>query len=298
MTVPRRIVKDTTYLVSRRCARREFLLKPSPLVTPILRFVLAVAAARHRLEIHAACVMSNHYHLVVTDRGANLPAFSQLLDGVIAKALNALYGRWENFWAPGSYSAVVLVTPEDVVEKIAYTLANPASADLVERGRQWPGLWSDPRSIGCPGEHVERPGHYFAEGGSSMRPSEELVFSVPPGFPSVEDFRRKILARVNELERSAALRRGARGVAAMGVRRVLKQRHTDRPAGGEPRRGLNPRVAARDRWKRVEALGRIADFLERHSAALVKYCSGETSVVFPLGTYLMRVRFGASCSSS
>ena len=31
---------------------------------------------------------------------------------------------------------------------------------------------------------------------------------------------------------------------------------------------------------------------------LVEFCRGERNVVFPLGTYLMRVRFGVSCASS
>jgi REP element-mobilizing transposase RayT len=297
VTAPRRIVKDTTYLVTRRCTQREFLLTPSALSTLIFKYVLAVAAARHGVLIHAACVMSDHYHLVLTDPDASLPAFSQLLDGVIAKALNALHGRWENFWAPGSYSAVELVTPEDIVEKVAYTLANPASADLVEHGRQWPGVWSDPRSIGSRGELIERPGHYFAEDGS-MGEHATLVFSVPAGFDSVETFQAKVLGRVREFEKAAADRREAGGVKVIGASRVLKQRHTRHARGHEPRRSLNPRVAAGDKWKRVEALQRLMSFLERHRDALVRHCSGEKGVVFPLGTYLMRVRFGVSCASS
>jgi REP element-mobilizing transposase RayT len=297
VTAPRRIVNDATYLVTRRCAQREFLLTPSALSNLVFKYVLAVAAARHRVLIHAVCVMSDHYHLVLTDPDASLPAFSQLLDGVIAKAFNALHGRWENFWAPGSYSAVELVAPEDVVEKVAYTLANPASADLVEHGRQWPGVWSDPRSIGARGESIERPGHYFAQGGS-FPDDATLRFSVPPGFDSAEAFQAKVLARAQEFEREAAARREARGVAVLGACRVRKQRHTRRAVRRESRRSIRPRVAARDSWKRIEALERLRIFLERHRDALVKYCSGERSVVFPLGTYLMRVRFGVSCASS
>src|SRR5512140_2683269 len=173
VTAPRRGVPGTTYMVSRRCAQREFLLKPSALTNLIVKFVLAVAAARYGVLIHALCVMSNHWHIVLTDPKGNLPDFSHLLDGVVAKALNALHGRWESFWAPASYSAVALTTPDDIVEKVAYTLANPASAGLVERGSQWPGVWSDPRSIDGRGERIPRPGHYFAEEGS-MPESEVL----------------------------------------------------------------------------------------------------------------------------
>jgi len=297
VTAPRQVVAGTTYLVSRRATQREFLLKPSVLENLIFKFVLAVAAARYGVLIHAACVMSNHFHLVVTDPRANLPDFSHLLDGVLAKALNALYGRWENFWAPSSYSAVALTSPEDVIEKVAYTLANPATAGLVEHGRQWPGVWSDPRFIGTPGELIERPGHYFAKDGS-MPEKAELLFSAPPGFKSIEEFKAQVIARLNELERDAAAEREMSGVAVLGARRVLKQKHDGRPAPGEPRRSLNPRIAAKDKWKRIEALGRLVSFLENHRKALARYCLGERNVVFPRGTYLMRVRLGVACEKN
>ncbi len=291
------MVAGTTYLVSRRCTQREFLLKPSVLSNLVLKFVLAVAAARYGMLLHAVCVMSNHLHIVLTDARANLPDFGHLFCGVVAKALNALHGRWESFWAPSSYSAVALVSPEDIVEKVAYTLANPATAGLVEHGSQWPGVWSDPRGIGQPGEMVERPGHYFAENGS-MPERQELVFSAPPGFQSAEDFQARVMARVNELEKAAAAEREASGATVMGAPRVLRQRAFDRPAPGEPRRVLNPRIASKDKWKRIEALGRLVSFLESHREALVRFYRGERDVVFPHGTYLMRVRFGVACASS
>ena len=69
--------------------------------------------------------MSNHFHLVVTDRTARLPAFGQYLDSLVARAVNASLGRWESFWGPSSYSAVVLTSPDDILDKVAYVLANP-----------------------------------------------------------------------------------------------------------------------------------------------------------------------------
>ncbi len=297
MTAPRQVLRGTTYLVSRRSTQREFLLKPTTLTTRIFKFVLAVAAARYGIRIHAACVMSNHYHLVLTDPRAFLPDFCHLLDGVLAKALNALYGRWENFWAPNSYSAVALVTPAAIIDKVAYALANPAAAHLVEHGRHWPGVWSNPRSIGGPGVRVERPGHYFSQEGS-MPESERLTFSVPPGFESAEAFQAAVVAELAERERKAAAEREAKGIGVLGVRRVKKQKRTDRPESHEPRRGLDPKIAAKDKWKRIEAINRLVSFLERHRDALARYRLGERNVVFPEGTYLMRVRFGVACASS
>ncbi len=66
-TPPRQILPGTAYLVTRRSAQREFLLKPTELTTAIFKYVLAVAAQRSGVRLHAACVLSSHYHLVLTD---------------------------------------------------------------------------------------------------------------------------------------------------------------------------------------------------------------------------------------
>jgi len=125
-----------------------------------------------------------------------------------------------------------------------------------------------------------------------------LVFSAPSGFESPDAFRALLTAQVLELENAAAADREIRGVAVLGKARLRKQKHTDRPPPAEPRRVLNPRVAARDKWKRIEALGRLVSFLESHREALMRFCGGERDVVFPHGTYLMRVRLGVACASS
>ena len=131
-----------------------------------------------------------------------------------------------------------------------------------------------------------------------MPRGEQLVYSLPPGFDSIEAFQAQVMARLNELESAAAADRATAGVSVLGPRQIRKQRHTDRPANGEPRRVLNPRIAAQDKWKRMEAIGRLASFLERHRSALLRFCRGEQNVVFPRGTYLMRVRFGVACAGS
>jgi putative transposase len=104
MTAPRQVLPGTTYLVTRRCSQRQFLLRPSKRTNQIFGYLLAIAATRFRIEVHAFCVMSNHVHLVVTDTDARLPAFSQFLDSLVARTMNALLARWEHFWGPSSYS--------------------------------------------------------------------------------------------------------------------------------------------------------------------------------------------------
>jgi REP element-mobilizing transposase RayT len=295
MTAPRQVLPNTTYLVTRRCSQRQFLLRPSRTTNEVFGYLLAVAGRRYGVLVHAYCVMSNHFHLVVTDRKGRLPAFGQYLEGLVARALNATLGRWESFWAPSSYSAVRLETAEDVVEKVAYTLANPVAAGLVRHGREWPGLWSAPERMGGRAEKRERPKEFFNPTGT-MPESEELALEVPRGFGSAEEFRRRVRERVEELEGEAAKKRRGRGF--LGSRRVQAQRPTDRPGTGEGRRGLNPRVAAMDRWKRVEALARLKEFVGAYREALRRYLQGARGVIFPAGTYLLRVRMGVRCAAA
>ena len=289
MTPPRQILPGVTYLVTRRCTQRQFLLRPRRLVNETFLYLLALAADRFGIRVHAFCVLSNHYHLLLTDPHARLPAFSQFLDSLVARSLNALYGRWEHFWAPGSYSAVALATPEDVLAKAAYLLANPVAAGLVRSAKSWPGLWSSPDAIGTSLE-VERPAHFFDPEGQLPR-SIELPLRAPPGFESTTAFRTALTAALAVQEEAER-----KGKAFLGAARVLSQKPTGRPVPGEPRRQLNPRVAARDKWKRVERLRQLVGFLEAYYAAWEARRAGDLGSRFPAGTYLLRVLHGVPCA--
>jgi REP element-mobilizing transposase RayT len=259
-------------------------------------YILALAAARYRVLVHAFCVLSNHLHLVVTDPDANLPAFQQFLDALVARAMNALLGRWESFWAPDTYSAVRLVSPRDVVEKAAYVLANPVEAGLVAAGSAWPGLWSAPERIGGEAFVVERPKHFFDPKGD-LPDRLTLELTTPPGFDSAEQFRRELEQGLASREADARSRCKARG-GFLGVARVLAQKPFARPRPGEPRRALNPRVAGRDKWKRIEALGRLVEFLRAYRAAWNARRAGAGGALFPHGTYLLRVLHDAPCAGA
>ena len=294
MTAPRQVLPGASYLVTRRCAQRQLLLRPSKTSNQVFLFLLAVAARRYGMRLHAFCVMSNHFHIVLTDPLAQLPAFQQFLDALVARAINASLGRWEAFWAPTSYSAVRLISPSDVVDKAAYVLANPAAAGLVRSGRLWPGVWSDPERIGRGALEVARPTHFFAKR-SALPETLELELTAPPGFDSPGEFREQVLAALADREKDAAGR--VKG-AFRGALWVLRQKPTARPSSAEPRRTLNPRVAARDAWRRIEALTRLAAFEREYRSALAAWCAGKRDVVFPAGTYLLRVAHGATCAGT
>jgi REP element-mobilizing transposase RayT len=293
MTAPRQVLPGTTYLVTRRCAKRQFLLRPSKVTNQVFLYLLALAAQRYRVEVHAYCVMSNHYHLVVTDPDARLPLFLQYIDGLVGRAINALLGLSEAFWGSDSYSAVSLAGPQDVVDKTAYTLANPVAAGLVRSGLRWPGLRSTPDRVGAAAWLVERPNYFFDPKGD-LPESVAFELTAPPGFATAELFREQVGVALAAREAEA----GRRAPGFLGLARVLKQKVTARPRSAEPRRQLNPRVASRDKWKRIEALGRLVSFLSKYRNALREWRQGNKDVLFPAGTYEMRVSYGAVCAGA
>jgi hypothetical protein len=59
---------------------------------------------------------------------------------------------------------------------------------------------------------------------------------------------------------------------------------------------LNPRVAGRDKWKRIEALGRLVEFVRSYRVAWKARRAGVADVLFPHGTYLLRVLHDVPCA--
>ncbi len=296
MTAPRQVLPGTTYLVTRRCSQRQLLLRPSRSTNAIFLYVLALAARRYGVRVHAFCVLSNHFHLVVTDPEARLPAFEQYLDGLVARAVNSCLGRWEAFWAPSSYSAVALETPADVISKVAYVLANPVAAGLVSRGAEWPGLWSSADQIGGAPFVARRPDAFFRPNGC-LPETVELQLDLPPGVESPDAWRERVRSALVAEEDGARVRLDREGRAVVGVAKVLAQNPFRRAGSEEARRELKPRVAARDTWKRLEALTRLLDFLRDYRVAWKARRSGLRDVLFPAGTYLLRVQHRVQCAS-
>jgi REP element-mobilizing transposase RayT len=292
------VLPGATYLVTRRCSERRFFLRPSPIVNEIFLYVLAVAARRYGILVHAFCVLSNHVHLVVTDVDGRLPAFMQYLDSLVARAVNASLGRFEGFWASdASYSAVEPLERVDIVAKAAYVLANPVAAGLVRRGAEWPGLWTAPAQIGGTALTARRPKVFFNAKGY-MPEAAELELAVPPGFASAEEFRALLSEELRALEEKHQREAAAQGRRFLGTARVLAQNPFSRPPQGEPRFELKPRIAARDKWRRIEALQRLKGFLRAYREAWLARQAGVSSAQFPAGTYLLRLMHGVQCAGA
>lgn len=270
-------------------------------MAPVFLYCLAVAADLYNVEVHAFCVLSNHFHLVVTDQEGHLPRFMHWLNMHVSKALNVEYDRGESFWSSAPYSAVHLVNREDVLDKIVYTITNPVSSWLVARAERWPGLISLPEDLASRNYRAIRPSRFFRKNGPCPQ-QLPLTLEKPPSFAdtSLEEFQKLVAEHVASRELQLVQERRSAGKGFLGRKKLHQQRRTDTPASSpnmkRQRAGITPRVACKDKWRRIERLRRLVGFRDAHRIALAAWRSGSRSVRFPPGTYLMRVLHKVDCA--
>ena len=281
---------------TRRCAQRQFLLRPSQATNELFRYVLAVSAQQHGIALHACVALSDHYHIAATDPHGRFPAFQQHMNSLLARNLNRRLRRRESFWAPGSYNAVTLVTPEDAFAKIVYILANPVSAALVECASEWPGVWTPPELIGTGPLAVRRPDDFFLDDGP-MPDSAMLDFVPLPGHDA-EGFRRRLSGALAQREEEVSRELARDGRMFMGAARVLAQDPFARAVTPEAARRLRPRIACLNLESRKEAIARLRSFLAEYHAAWLAFARGMRETVFPHGTYWMKVAYRVRCAAS
>jgi REP element-mobilizing transposase RayT len=296
MTQPRFVTPGATYLITRRCSHRAFRLVPSELTNNILLYCLAYALHKTGVVLHAACFMTNHHHMVVSDPRGELPNFLRELHRSAAKAMNASQSQWENLWSAEPCNVVRLVDIHDTVDKIAYVAANPVAAGLVEQPGQWPGvsIWNE-RTI-----RVRRPDVYFDKRGKA--PPELVLSCVLPTERDTDDVRaswierllkRAIAAKVSEAHDE--LNRARRSF--LGRAEVLAKSFLKRATSYEPRRITIPTVAAKDPSLRSAMLALQRAFRSAYHVAVAKWKRGSREVAFPYGTWWMRVHHRATCAA-
>ena len=298
MSLAREVLPGQTYMITRRCTQRQFLMRPDKDTNNAFIYCLAEAAARFRIQVLFTAAMANHHHTGIYDAEGNYPAFLEHFHKLFAKCQNALRGRWENFWSSEQTSVVRLVDPSDALDKMTYALTNPVKDGMVEKAHQWPGVSSLGFLLHGRPLTAYRPKHFFRDEGT-MPKVVTLSFVKPRGFEHLRaaEFATLALEQVRLVEDRVAAARRQAGTPVMGRKAVLTQRWNDRPGTTEPRRELSPRVAARSRWRRLEALLRNKAFRDAYIAARCRFVDGMRDVVFPAGTYWLRRFARAVCAT-
>ncbi|MCX4247724.1 hypothetical protein [Paraliomyxa miuraensis] len=317
VTPPRQILPGQLCFVTVRAVNRAYRFAPNPRALRVIWYCLAVTLDKYRgsIDVHEFLWMSNHYHMVVTDRAGCLPAFMGELNSLLARALNALYGIQGTAVEKG-YNLVAVTTTGKLVEHCVYTLANPCSAHLVERSKQWLGVSSRSLEYGMPitverpteglwrghCRHVEREASRTSKrasfGGRSKLPETvQLVLTRPPIMLDLSDgeLRQHIRRRLSDREQALVEERCARRQRVMGWAAATRVSFRDTPQPTEERFGTVPSYSADGKAARISAWERRREFLAQYYDALRRFLDGEWTAVFPLGTWLMKRRFGVVC---
>jgi REP element-mobilizing transposase RayT len=278
------------------------LLRPDRVMTQIIVYLLAVAAERFHMKIHALCAMSTHIHLVVTDMEGELPAFLQFFHLMVARC-TMVHRRWNaSVWDSSPTSVVRLGSRVAMVEKIAYVLANPVTAGLVRRAHEWPGAKVLASEIGCGVLRARRPQVYLNPKNSDWQDEAMLAISFPPGVDASEEasFQRQVTAEVARLEACAQAHMAERRRSVLGPARARVVPPTARATSDEPTIDRNPTFAVgRDQgnaWH--DAVAALRAFRTAYRDAFKRWCAGVRSVVFPAGTWLMHELHGAAVAAA
>lgn len=278
-------------MITRRCTERMFLLGARPENSEEFIYCLAEAASRFGVLVHAAVVMSNHLHIVLTDVRGMLPRFSQLFFNQLAKATNARTGHTESVFAPSDrYHALELLTNDAIACKIAYLLGNPAKAGLVDTHKAWPGFITSARDM------VERKVYRASTSGNPYlrhRKVTELELRIepPPSVRDVTSFVERVARDVACIEQHFRNERKRYAHGVKGAAAVRAEAWFRRPKKGATLFQMVPAIAERVTAIRVAALVALKKFRLEYRNALKALRDGVRTVQFPKGTWSMRIAF-------
>ena len=268
------------------------------------------------MHIHEVLCMSNHFHLLLTDVHGRLPDFMHYLDSLLARSVNACRGSSGAVFEK-EYSLVVETDEEKIVEHAVYTLANPCAEHLVRRSKHWRGFSTQKLEYGQIVQ-IERPkvGLWKEEPVErsrkrSMNGEQTRRRGKPSRLPDIIEFelvrprvwmhlgdtelRAEVRRRLDKRELELIEMRRRAGKEVLGIKRVLAQRWNASPRRSEELFETKPRVAGRG-WR--QELRRIQDFVAAHARARARFLAGDRCVVWPAGTWQMRVRYGVPCETS
>ena len=273
-------------MITRRCSERRFFLRPDPETNNAFLYCLALATQRTKVEVTFSSAMSNHHHTGIEDPEGTFPVFTEYFHGLLARCQNAYLGHFECFWSSEPTSVVRLL------DKMTYAFTNPTAADLADTIDEWPGVATFNETLSGGQVTATRPKHFFRDDGD-MPESVTLTIHRPKAFRDLgqDEWATMVTEKVRAKESDERQRRKDKGIAVLGREGVLKQNPMAAPKTAAPHFQMSPRLAAKNKWARIEALLRNRGFLTKYKDAIERHLAGVANVIFPFGTYWMR-KFG------
>jgi putative transposase len=290
--------------LTRRTNFRKAMLAPwHPLVEQIWLYTLAWAQHRTDVAIHQSTLVLNHHHTEVTASKANLPDFKRILHGEVSKALNTLlaserYDQPRQLWDDRRTHAMRLIDAEAQAAHMVYSHVNCVAAGLVRTPSDMPcwtfdfGLWKTGVIW------IKRPDVYF----DPLTHPEYLPLRFTPSPLLYRAFNGDLDGLVHHMRKLSddavsRLREARKGRPVIGARRLQRihpwnEPRTLRESGGEvvPTFKIGARCMTA-RTMQINACIETKLFRSEHRDASVRRRGGE-DVLFPNGTYWMRVQHG------
>jgi len=301
MSDPRQVLKGQTYFLTRRTVAQFFLFRPDQDLNDLIFYALAYTIQQFNMTLQAICVMSNHIHMVITDIDGCHPLFTHLFHSLVAGAVKRLRTKDGKPWSGEVFdkrqtSMVLLATPNAIIEKIAYTLANPVAAGLVEKSSQWPGVATLVEQMGRTVLRVRRPDRFFNPKKTKYPEFIDLPIKLPPMVPEeqAKGFRENVKAELRRQETAARREILRQGRSFLGAAQVMQISPFDRPENHEPQGQLNPTFAVgREQPEaRKAAIAKRRGFRTHYRIARDQWRNGNRGAIFPEGTWWMRVFYG------
>jgi putative transposase len=292
MSHAREIHPGKTYLITRRTERRHCLLRPDSRMSRYIRYALIVSAHEHSIMVHAFCAMSTHLHYVVTDPEGNLPRFFEMFHRLLTRGIKIIRQWTGSPWERVQTSVVELCTRQAIIEAIAYTLANPVKAGLVQYAHQWPGAKTLVDDLGKNAVETERPIEYFSPSNPKWPLHGRLEVTLPPSIAAndTDAFCNAVREELENLEKNAG--QCIPRSQVLGARRAMRISPESRITSREPKQQRNPRFAFGREASRETIKAAIENsraFQSSYQKAWKRWRNGDRSVEFPPGTYAMRV---------
>ena len=208
------------------------------------RLFLDVVAAvwdRFNWAVHAYCLMTNHYHLLVETPDANLSKGMRQLNGVFTQRFNQTYNRSGHVFQ-GRYKAILVQKDDYLLELARYVVLNPVRAQMVRTASEWPWSsyramigevqppeWLETRAIlaafgDTKSKAIERYAQFVAEGKGQPSPWDDLKSQVFLGSDAFVEAMRRQVPQNRDLREVPQAKRRHRAKALSAYAREYVQR--------------------------------------------------------------------------
>lgn len=127
------------YHITNQTIERQFLLVPDHQFTETATMLLRRSTRIFGVELYAACIMVNHFHLVLKAPRRNLSRFMQYFTANLARRVNKLRGRQDRVFSR-PYRCEIIADAEALAQIVTYVHANPIRAGIVAHAADYPGV--------------------------------------------------------------------------------------------------------------------------------------------------------------